>query len=358
MLKKLDIYIMKKFLLTFVLTLGLFTLIIVVFDIAEKLDDFLENNAKINDIIFDYYLNFIPTILNMFSPIFIFISVIYFTSRLASRSEIISMLASGMTYDRILRPYFFMAALLAIFSYALNSWIIPNADKARVKFENEFVRNKHHSTENVHRQIKPDVYLFINHLYLDSNGTGIILEQFKGDTLISKLYARTIRWNYNESTWTLGSYMSREYLDNGDQIVTKGRSMDTLIEFNPENFFRRPEDINSFSKRELDEFIAAEKSRGAENVDFLLTEKHRRVSVPFATFILTFIGVCVSSRKSRGGIGLHLLMGLLLSIAYLFVYQVFITYGNSGIIPPAITVWITNILFALIGYYIYRKAPK
>lgn len=358
MLKLLDRYIIKKFFTTFVLTLSLFAIIIIIFDISEKLDDFIENDAKAYDIIFHYYLNFIPTILNMFSPIFIFISVIYFTSRLASRSEITAMLASGMNYNRVLRPYFIVAGFMAVFSYLLNSYIIPYADKGRVKFENEYVRNKDHHRKNVHREIKEGVYLYINHLSLDSSGKGVVLETFKNDTLQSKLYANSIQWNYEKSTWRLKNYMTREFLPNGNEVVIKGKMMDTLIEFNPENFFLRNEDVNSFSKSELNNYIEDERRRGADNIDFLLTEKHRRISVPFASFILCFIGFCVSARKSRGGIGVHIGVGLLISIAYLFVYQVFVTYGNSGIIPPAITVWITNIIFAFVGYYIYLKAPK
>jgi len=357
-LKILDKYIIKKFFTTFVLTLSLFSIIIIIFDISEKLDDFIENNAKAYDIIFHYYLNFIPTLLNMFSPIFIFISVIYFTSRMASRSEVTAMLASGMNYNRILRPYFIIAGFMAIFSYLLNSYIIPHADKGRVKFENEYVRNKDHHRKNVHREIEEGVFLYINHLSLDSTGSGVVLEKFENNKLQSKLYANSIKWNYEKETWTLRNYMTREFLPTGNEIVIKGKTMDTLIQFNPENFFLRNEDVNSFSKSELNEYIQDERRRGADNIDFLLTEKNRRISVPFASFILCFIGFCVSARKSRGGIGVHIGLGLLISIAYLFVYQVFVTYGNSGIIAPHITVWITNLIFAAIGYFIYIRAPK
>ena len=247
---------------------------------------------------------------------------------------------------------------MAIFSYLLNSYIIPYADKGRVKFENEYVRNMDHHRSKVHREIKKGVFLYINHLSLDSTGSGLVLEEFKDNKLQNKLYANSIKWNYEKETWTLKTIMTREFLANGNEKVTKSKTMDTLIEFNPENFFLRNEDVNSFSKNELNDYIEDERRRGADNIDFLLTEKHRRVSVPFASFILCFIGFCVSARKSRGGIGVHIGLGLLISISYLFVYQVFVTYGNSGIIAPGITVWITNIIFAVIGYYIYIKAPK
>lgn len=360
MIKKLDWYIIKKFLLTFVVTLSLFIIIIIVFDVSEKLDDFLKKEAPVSEIMLNYYLNYVPFFLNLFSPVFIFISVIFFTSKLASRSEIVATLSAGVSYNRFLRPYLFTALLLAIVSFVLNAYVIPHSDKIRLKFENKYIRNtKEDYTNNVHSQILPNTYFYMEYFgYGDSMGGGVSLELYDKLKLKSKLYAKRISFNHKLNKWHLEEYLIRDYKKDGSQKITRGRAMDTLIPFNPADFFRHNDDVQSLDIFELNEFIEKERMKGSENLNYYITDKYRRYSSPFSTFILTVIGVCVSSKKSRGGVGLNLGIGIFLSFIYLFVIQYFHTYGNTGRIYPVIAVWIPNLIFAGVAYYLYRKVQK
>ncbi len=359
-IKKFDWYIIRKFLTTFVVTLSLFIIIIIVFDISEKLDDFLKKEAPVSEIFTKYYINYVPFFLNLFSPVFIFISVIFFTSKLASRSEIVATLSGGVSYNRILRPYIITAGILAIFSFFLNAYIIPRSDKIRLKFENKYIRNQNNVYTNAqHRQIKPNFYFYVEYFgYGDSIGGGVSLEQYENNKLKSKLHSKKLKWNYERKKWRLEDYLIRDYLNDTTEKITKGKFLDTTIEFNPEDFFIHNDDVQSFNINELDDFIAKETMRGASNIDFYITEKYRRWASPFATFILTIIGVCVSSKKSRGGVGLNLGIGIFLSFIYLFVIQYFNTYGATGQIYPMLAVWIPNFIFMGVAYYLYRNVQK
>ncbi len=357
----LDRYIIKKFLGTFALTIALFMIIIIVFDVSEKIDDFFEKKAPLSVIIFTYYFNYIPYFLNTFSPIFIFISVIYFTSRLAMRSEFISMLAAGVPFKRILLPYVICAALLALLSYVLNSWVIPIADKKRMEFENHYIRgywSQFHG--NVHRQIAPGTMFYMEYFNSnDSTGGGVQLERYSGDRLQSKLFAERIDFNKLTGKWRLGQVVIRDYGTDGNEIIRHGiRELDTALTFNPKDFFLRPEDNQSLNNNELRAFIRAEKERGASNVEAFETELARRYAAPFSTFVLTLIGVCVASRKLREGLGFHLGVGIAIIIIYLFIFKYFISLGVSGNMWPTLSVWLPNILFTGVAWWFYRKAQK
>jgi lipopolysaccharide export system permease protein len=360
MIKKFDWYIMRKFITTFVVTLSLFIIIIIVFDVSEKLDDFLEKEAPVSQIFFKYYLNYVPFFLNLFSPVFIFIAVIFFTSKLASRSEIVATLSAGVSYNRFLRPYIITAFFLAVLSFFLNAFIIPHSDKIRLNFENQYIRNNNDDyVNNIHSQLKPNVYFYIEYFgHADSLGGGVLLEKYENKRLKSKLFGKRISWNKKTKKWRLEDYFLREFKDSAHQIVTKGKFLDTMIPFEPMDFFRHSDDVQSFDIFELNEFIEKERMKGTENLDFYITEKYRRYASPFSTFILTVIGVCVSSKKSRGGVGLNLGIGIFLSFIYLFVIQFFNTYGATGLIYPMLAVWIPNFIFAGVAYYLYRKVQK
>lgn len=358
--KELDLYIAKKFIKTFFVTILLFIIIIIIFDIAEKLDDFLQKHAPVSEIFTVYYVSFIPTLLNTFSPIFIFISVLYFTSRLASRTEIISMLAGGLSLRRILVPYLAVGALFAFGSYMLNAWIIPISDKKRVKFENTYLRDYwSESRSAIYRQIKPGVVMYMeyfsNH---DSSGIGVTLEQYKGHELSSVLFGRFIRWEPAQKTWRLEIVTQREFLPDGNQKISTKPYLDTLIGFNPANFFFRVEDVQSLNQNELTSFIQKEKLRGSPNVQALETEKYRRIASPFSTFILIVIAVSVAGRKSRGGLGIALGVGIFVILFFLFFSKYFISLGNTNVLPPQLAVWLPNLLFVPVAYIFYRFAQK
>jgi lipopolysaccharide export system permease protein len=358
--KELDMYIAKKFLRTFFVTILLFIIIIIIFDIAEKLDDFLQRHAQVSEIFSVYYVSFIPTLLNTFSPIFIFISVLYLTSRLASRTEIISMLAGGMSLRRILVPYLAVGALLAFGSYLLNAWIIPISDKQRVKFENTYLRNYwSESRSTIFRQIKPGVIMYMeyfsNH---DSSGIGVTLNQFKDKKLTSSLFGRFMRWEPNLKTWRLEMVTSREFMADGTQKIKNFSYIDTAIGFNPDAFFFRVEDVQSLNQNELTAFIEKERMRGSSNVAALQTEKYRRYASPFSTFILIVIAVSVAGRKSRGGLGIALGVGIFVILFFLFFSRYFISLGETNVLDPNLAVWLPNLVFVPVAYVFYRFAQK
>ncbi|MBT6236314.1 MAG: YjgP/YjgQ family permease [Bacteroidetes bacterium] len=313
-LTKIDWYIIKRFLGAFVLALGLFTVIIIVFDLSEKIDEFMENSAPFDEVIFNYYVNWVPFLLNLFSPVFVFISVIFFTSKMAQKSEIIAMLAGGVSYDRLLRPYIITSVFLALVSFSMFAWIIPKADKTRVVFENQYIRDRtHYSASQIKTQISPGVIMSMgNFNFSDSAGFKVSLEHIVDGSLRSKLFADRLNWNDKTQKWKLSKWWSREFID-GMEIISKGAVMDTMIAFNPEDFFRKNDDVQMFSLSELDEMINLENMRGTGNTFFYTTEKYKRFAMPFAVIILTIIGVSVASKKTRGGIGLNLGIGLLIS---------------------------------------------
>lgn len=360
MLKKLDFYIVKKFVTTFIVAIALFTIIIIIFDIAEKLDDFVEKKAPLNAIIFGYYFNFIPFILNLFSPFFIFLTVIFFTSKLAEKSEIISMIASGVTYNRFIRPYIIVAVILGIFSFVLNAWVIPKSDKQRVKFENRYVRNVNDEyRENIIRQIKPGVVMSLGSFNrMDSTGYNLNIEWIQNGKISKKLFADRITWTKSKRKWRIFNYRYRIFKSDGSEQIIVGELQDTLIPFNPNDFFIRDEDVQSFNMTELDNFIKLEKMRGTGREFFYETEKYRRYASPFSLILLAFIGVCVSSSKKRGGIGVNLAIGLFISFAYLFLIQWFISYGSNGSMHPVLAVWLPNIMYIPIALFFYKKAQK
>ncbi len=358
-IKILDSYIIRKFLGTFLFSIALIVAIAIVFDISEKVDDFIERNAPLKVIIFDYYFNFIPYFANRFSPLFVFISVIFFTSKMAGQTEIIAILNSGISFNRFLRPYMIAATVIAIASFYLNNWVIPHANKGRLAFENVYIKNPYvYSNRNIHRQLKPGEFLYFES-YDNKANTGFLfsIENFENGQMKSKLMADRITWNPQTKSWTLENYTIRHINGMHEQLV-RGVRMDTTLAINPEEFNRRLNFIEAMDYGELNKFIKEEKLRGTESIPYYEVEKYRRSSYPFATFILTIIGVSISSKKVRGGIGLQLGAGILLSFTYIMFMQVSTTFATNGNLPPIIAVWIPNIAYAAVAIYILRTAPK
>jgi len=357
---KYDKYILGKFMKTFFVMLTLFSVIIIIFDLAEKLEDFTQKKAPIHLIITGYYLNFIPTILNQFSAIFVFLSVIFFTSQLASRSEFIAVLASGVSFRRMMKPYVVGAIILLTFTYLLSSWLVPITDKNRVTFLTKWVRNTSSEYKaDIHQQIQPGVFLYFrNFNHIDSTGQHVVLQTFDSTKLKSRLYAVSIRPSKVEGSWELTNVVNKEFNEDGSQIITKHPKLDTVIRFDPKDFFRRPDDINSFNNQELRSFIASLRVKGTGDINIYITELYRRYAAPFAILLLTLIGFAVSARKARGGVGVHLGKGILISFLYLFIIKTFNTYGAQGSMAPLLAVWIPNIIFGIIAWWLIFTAPK
>lgn len=361
MLTKLDWYIIKKFLSTFFFALGLISMVAIVIDLSEKIDDFIQNNASTRQIVLDYYIYFIPWFYSLFNNLFVFISVIFFTSKLASNSEIVAVLASGISYQRLMRPYFISAIFLAVLGYGLNSWLIPYCNSQKVAFENQFIngrRNSENNAEkNVHRQLVPGVYMFIDHFSKqDSLGYKFTLEKFEGKNLSYKLSADKLNWNSETESWQVFNYVEREL--GKKESVKRGDRKDIDIHFDPHEFFLRKDDVGIFNTAELNRVIEAEQMRGAEKIEYYLVEKYRRLAMPISTIILSIIGLAVSSRKVRGGLGLHMGIGLGLAFSFIFLNQMTYTFAFSGEISPLLAVWIPNILYSGIAYYLVLKTPK
>jgi lipopolysaccharide export system permease protein len=359
-LKIIDAYIIGKFLGTFFLAIALILTIAVVFDISEKIDDFIENDASLKKVIFEYYLNFIPYFAVLFSSLFTFISVIYFTSRMAYNTEIIAILNSGMSFRRLLRPYLISATVIALFSFLLNDLVIPDSNKIKLAFEEEYIHNRpvKFKTKNFHRQVEPGIYVYLeNYSTISKVGYNFSLEKFENGELVSKLMADQIRWDTSKSKWSLRRYYIRD-IDGLNETLTKGRVKDTTINIKPEDFSRRINVVETMNLRELDQFIKQQTMQGETNVKAFQIERHKRIAFPFSTFILTFIGVAVSSRKVRGGIGFQIAIGVVISFSYILFMQFSTQFSIGGLLPVALSVWLPNIIFLVVALFLFRMAPK
>ncbi len=359
-LKIIDVYIIRKFLGTFFLAITLILAIAVVFDISEKIDDFIENGATLRKIVFDYYLNFIPYFAVLFSSLFTFIAVIYFTSRMAFNTEIIAILNSGMSFRRLMRPYLISAILIAAISFFLNDQVIPKANKVKLAFEEEYVHQRpvRFNTKNFHRQIEPGIYVYLeNYSNISKVGYNFALEKFEGSKLVSKLIADQIRWDTAIDKWSLRRYYQRD-INGLEETITSGQKKDTTINIRPEDFNRRITVVETMNLKELDNFIDQQKMQGETNVKAFQIERHKRISFPISTFILTFIGVAVSSRKVRGGIGLQIAIGVIISFTYILFLQFSSQFAIGGLLPVQLAVWLPNILFIFVALFLFRMAPK
>jgi lipopolysaccharide export system permease protein len=358
-LKILDRYIIRKFLGTFFFSLALIIVIAVIFDISEKLDDFIERKAPLSAIVFDYYFNFIPYFANLFAPLFVFISVIFFTSRMASNVEIIAIINSGVSFKRLLYPYFLAAGLLAALSFYFNGWVIPHSNKVKLNFENIYIKNPvQFKDRNLHRQIAPGVMMYLESYSNNENvGYRFSLEKIENGKRTWFLNSDRIRWDSISGKWKIENYYTRT-IDGFHEQIKSGILLDTILPFKPTDFRRRLNIIEAMDNGALNNFIREEQQQGSANVTAYLVEKYRRIALPFSTFILMLIGVSLSARKVRGGIGAQLGLGIALSFAYILFMQISNTFAINGSIAPFIAVWIPNIIFALIAGYLVRKAPK
>ncbi|HXB11849.1 MAG TPA: LptF/LptG family permease, partial [Bacteroidia bacterium] len=320
----------------------------------------ISKHAPFKAIIFDYYCNFIPFIVNLFSPLFTFISVVFFTSRLAARTEIVAILSSGVSFRRLMFPYMLGAFLIAGMSLYFNHVVIPNANKTRLRFENTYVNNPYHNNNtNIHRQINPGVFIYLEH-YDNTVNTGyrFTMEKINGQVLSYKLMADYITWDSVKREWHLFGAHIRTISAEGTQKMKFRNNLDTTLNFLPSEFIERLNDVEAMNHNELDEFIDEQRMQGSTNILYYQVEKYKRTAFPFATFVLTLIGVALSSRKVRGGTGLHLGIGLVIAFSFILFMQVSTTFAESGSISPAIAVWIPNLLYGVLAFFMLRTAPK
>ena len=361
-LKRIDRYIIKKFIGTYIYSILLIISISIVFDINENLAKFTTNHAPLKAIVFDYYANFVPYFANLFSPLFVFIAVIFFTSKLAGNSEIIAMLASGMSFRRLMRPYFISAALIAALNYYLGSFVIPQGTVVRQNFEERYKNNKKiTSATNVQLQVGKGIIAYIQQ-YDDKTktGYGFSLDKFEKKKLVSHMTASVIRYDTISDSrfhWRARNYTIRTLKGLREQI-TKGNEIDTTIMMEPMDlvFFKGQQE--TFTSPELREYISKQQERGSQNVVQYEVEYHKRIAMSFASFILTVIGATLSARKRKGGMGLYLGIGLALSFAYILLQTISATFAINAGTPPMLAAWVPNIIYLFIAYFCYRQAPN
>ncbi len=361
-LKRLDRYIIAKFIGTYIFSIALIISISIVFDVNENLAKFSNYHAPLRAIVFDYYANFIPYFANIFSPLFVFIAVIFFTSKLAGNSEIIAMLACGMSFKRLLRPYLFSAFLIAVLNFYLGSYVIPKGNIIRQNFESQYKNKKKITTaSNVQLQVDKGVIAYIQQ-YDDrtKTGYGFSLDKFENKKLVSHMTANTIQYDTISDSryhWRCTSYKIRS-LKGMREHIKSGASIDTTIIMEPMDLVFSKGQQETFTSPELLRYISKQQDRGSGSVVQYQVEYHKRIATCFASFILTIIGASLSSRKRKGGMGLYLGIGLALSFAYILLQTVSATFAINASTPPMLAAWIPNLLYFFIAYYCYRKAPN
>ena len=358
--RKLDAYIVSKFITTFFVALLLIIGIVIIFDISEKIDDFVEKEAPLWAIITDYYLNFIPYFMNMFSPLFVFITVIFFTSKMAADSEIVAILSCGISFHRMMVPYIFSATLIAILSLCLNLFIIPEANKTRLEFENQYIKERTKSVgRNVHYQIAPGEFVFAES-FSSWNNTAyrFTLERIENHRLVSKLSAETAVYDADKDIWRLKKYFIREYNDDLTDNIRSGKQIDTVLALSSKDFYLNEKTVETLTYSELNELIDTQKMRGDGNVKFALIEKNTRFALPFSAFILTIMGVALSSKKRRGGIGWNIGLGIALAFTYILFLRFSQMFVYTDTLPPSVALWLPNMVFALVAGFLYKIAPK
>ena len=353
----LDRYILRKFIGTYVFAIILLLAIVVMFDINEKLDSFLK--APLNATITEYYFNYLPYLANQFAPLFTFIAVIFFTSKLAGNSEIIAMLSTGMSFRRLLRPYLIGAAIIAAFSFVISAYIIPPANAQRIAYTDKYVKNKRVDYgANIMLMAAPNEIAYLSRYdNISKTGSKFSLESFDSTkNLTSRLTAQSIRWDTLYS-WRVYDYVIRDFR-NGREYITKGRELDTVIPFEPRDFLISANDQEKLTSPELRQYVQRQRNRGVGNIQAFEVEYHRRFAMTAAAFILTVIGMALSSRKAKGGMGVNIGIGLVLSFSYILFMTVTQTFALSGLTSPLVAMWIPNFLYMSIAIALYLRASR
>ena len=381
MFKTLDRYIIRQFLGTFFFILVLIMSIAVVFDISEKTEDFAKTSATLYEIVVEYYVNFIIYYSNLFSGLLIFIAVLLFTSQLAGRSEIIAMLSSGVSFPRFARPYFIAATILTALSLYVNVFLLPHSNQTRLAFEKAHIWSAYKLEDNnVLREIAPGEIVYFESVDVPRlTGYRFSLEKWDGDELRSKIISDRAVFDTITGHWTIHDYMIREIpAEPSSKVTEKGKQgqasgttdvmlperirrgavLDTLIPLKLADLGQRLDNVAALDRHEIAEYIKAEKARGGSKVPYYEVEQKQRTSYPFATYVFTLIGVGIASRKVRGGTGVHMVLGVMLTLLYIFTMKMTTVAATNSAFNPTLAVWIPNIIFGIVGVWIYWKAPK
>lgn len=359
--KILDRYVFRKFLGTYFFAIAMIIIIVVVFDYVEKVDDFTELKAPMKAVIFDYYLNFVPFFINQFSGLFTFIACIFFTSKLAYQTEITAMLSGGMSFRRLMWPYFLGALTISILSLGLSLWLIPYTQRTLVDFELKY-RKKQQNIQfdkHIYRQIEPGTFAYVRDFSKNqSQARFFSLEHYEDGAIVSSIEAADVKFDPETRRWSASRYTQRVRDSLGVETFSQHRNLDTLIKLDINELGRIPELIKTMTIGELNEFLDQQRQKGSDSIKIIEVEQQARFAYPVATFILTLIGVSLSSRKVRGGTGLHIGIGIALCFSYILFNRFFEEFAKGGAMPPQLAVWVPNAIFLCIAIYLYRKAPK
>ena len=360
MIKRLDWYIIRKFVVTFFMSLLFLAVLIIIFDISEKIDDFVRKEVPIHEIAFDYYLNFVPFFMNQYSPMFVFLTVIFFTSKMTQDSEIVAILSSGISYHRLVRPYILSAALIASFSLVMGMYILPPANAIRVDFEQKYnPYRKVKMGHDMHYKLENDHFVYFESFSAYNNTAyNFTLEDLSGGRMNSKLTAESAQYDTVSGVWKLRNYFIRDYDEGLNDHIRSGRQLDTVLSMTREDFFRNRYTIQQLNQRELNELIETQIMRGDASVNMSLIEKHNRFSLPVSAFILTIIGLSLCTKKKRGGMGWNLAAGTALGFSYILFMQFSGMFVVTDTLPAQVAVWMPNALYAVIAIVLYIKAPK
>jgi lipopolysaccharide export system permease protein len=357
-LKIIDWYIIKKYLSTFVFTLLLIIVISVVFDVSEHMDNFLTRHATIGEIVFKYYAGFIPFFMNLLSPLINFLAVIYFTSKMANQTEIVPILSAKVSFNRFLRPYFVASTIIFLVSFFANVYLIPFTNALKINFENTHGFYGDASKNEVHLQLDKRTYVYATSYDANSHTAyNFTLEKFDDDKLRERLVANTIVYDSVKRTWSFRNYSVRYINGLREKLTPNIPQKDTVLDLRPTDFVVN-NNYPAQSLKELNKNIDKARIRGAGDLKDLEYEKYRRFVYPLSSFVLTLIGVSISSRKVRGGIGLPLGIGLFLCFAYVVVDKFALVFALKSSLSPLAAVFLPNGLFGLLGLYLLAKAPK
>lgn len=360
-MKKLDWYILKKLLSTFVFVVIMLVVIICVIDFTEKNDDFMQNDVS-RDQIFKYYLTLFPYYAILLTPITAFIATVFVTSKMAAQTEVIAILASGVSFRRMMVPYFIAATLIAAMSFVFMGYVIPNANKFRIGFELNYLKKPFfYSDRNMHLKIAENDYIYIDRYNNQRDiGYNVTLEKIIDDQLVDKLSAKRIHWDTATHSWSLKNWQRRQILEDRELITSGGPAddLDTLLNLSPSDFQNKERLQETLTLPELNDYIALQQSRGANDVQLYQIEKYIRFMQPFGVIILCFIGVIVSAKKSRRGTGFQIALGFLIAFVFIIFFILARAIAEAGTLPPIFAVWIPNIIFTIVGLFLYNTVPR
>ena len=361
-MKILDWYILKKFLVTFFFTIIMITIIAVIIDTSEKTDDFVKSGLTTSQIITQYYFGFVPFIVSMIFPLIVFIAVIFFTSKMAGRSETVAILANGINFNRMLRPYFMGAFILGAILWLANQYVIPRANAIRSDFQVRVIdKDRYIGTgNNSSYYLRVDPVTFVGMRYYDTTSktaTSFFLDRIRGNEVYYNLRAESVRWDSAKKNWRLENVMERT-VNNLRETIRQVPAMNMNLNVDPSELYKDEYVKDKLTTPKLVRFINREELRGAEGLNTLKVERYRRDATPVSIFILTIIGVSVSARKTRGGSGLPLAIGIVMAACFVVMDRFSTVFSQKGNLHPFIAAWVPNLIFSILAYYLYRKAPK